>query len=161
MFHDAATGSLMYRVEKESSEPADGAELIAIHVNAAYCRRLLSYIQSQEGGELGAKGCMLLIRGATLASDSAVTVPLQEAREGFPDPRRPTKHNPEGSKDWQSEHPDLTLQSQGVAAKIVSENLDRTHKAMGAYTRIAAEDASCTPVDEADTPPLTQEPELF
>lgn len=100
MYHDAATGSLMYRVEKEASEPAPEAEPIAIHVSASYCRRLLAYIRSQEGGELGANGCMLLIRGATLASDGDHTGAIQETRAGFPDPLRPSRHNPEGSPDW-------------------------------------------------------------
>nr|DAW80815.1 MAG TPA: hypothetical protein [Caudoviricetes sp.] len=69
MYHDSATGSLMYRVEKEASDVEPEAHQIAVHVSPAYCKRLLAYIQSQGGGELGAKGCMLLIRGATLASD--------------------------------------------------------------------------------------------
>lgn len=100
MFHDQATGSLMYRVEKESSEPADEAHSIAVHVSATYCRRLLAYIQSQEGGELGANGCLLLVRGTTLASDGEHAAPIREARAGYPDPLRPTRHNPEGSPDW-------------------------------------------------------------
>lgn len=121
-FHDPDTGSLMYRVEKESSAPAEEAELICQHVSAAYCRRLLSYIQLQGGGELGANGCMLLIRGATLASDSADHSSPKETRAGFPDPRRPTKHNPDGSPDWRVEHPDSPLQPQVEDAVIVSEN---------------------------------------
>lgn len=100
MFHDEPTGSLMYRVEKESSEPAEEAHLIAVHVSAAYCRRLLAYIQSQEGGELGANGCLLLVRGAAPASGGDHTAPILETRAGFPDPLRPTRHNPDGSPDW-------------------------------------------------------------
>lgn len=100
MYHDEPTGSLMYRVEKEGTEPAPEAHLIAIHVSAAYCRRLLAYIQSQECGELGANGCMLLIRGATQVSDGDHTGVPPEARAGFPDPLRPTRHNHEGSPDW-------------------------------------------------------------
>nr|DAO91492.1 MAG TPA: hypothetical protein [Caudoviricetes sp.] len=123
MFHDAPTGALMYRVEKESSLPAEEAELIAIHVNAAYAKRLLSYIQSQEGGELGAKGCMLLVRGATLASDTASHTSSGEVRKGFPDPRRPTSHNPQGSPDWRAEHPDLHPEPQAGDAVIASEHL--------------------------------------
>ena len=118
-YHDADTGSLMYRIEKESAAPADEAEMIAAHVNAAYAKRLLSFIQSQDGGELGAKGCLLLIRGTTLASDSAVTVGgVKEVRAGFPDPRRPTKYNPKGSPDWQSEQ----SQVGATDAKIVDEH---------------------------------------
>lgn len=121
-FHDPDTGSFMYRVEKESSAPADEAEVIAMHVNAAYAKRLLSFIQSQEGGEMGAKGCMLLIRGgATQASDSAVTALSRDTRAGFPDPRRPTKHNPEGSPDWRQERPDLDLQQPLQGCDIAPE----------------------------------------
>lgn len=61
-YHDPATGALMYRIEKEATAPADEAELICIHVSAAYCRRLLAAMKSDMGGELGAKGAMLLIR---------------------------------------------------------------------------------------------------
>lgn len=99
-YHDAATGALMYRIEKEATAPADEADLIAIHVSAAYCRRLLAAMKADMGGELGAKGAMLLIRGATQASDGDHTGPIQEARAGFPDPLRPTRHNPGGSPDW-------------------------------------------------------------
>lgn len=100
-YHDPGTGSLMYRIEKESSAPDPAAELIAIHVSAAYCRRLLAYVQSQEGGELGAKGCMLLIRGAAQASDGEHTGgQFRDRPAGHPDPLRPTRHNPEGSPDW-------------------------------------------------------------
>lgn len=100
MYHDEPTGSLMYRVEKEASDVEPEAHQIAAHVSPAYCKRLLAYIQSQGGGELGAKGYMLLIRGATLASDCDHSGAILEARAGFPDPLRPTRHNPEGSPDW-------------------------------------------------------------
>lgn len=99
-YYDAATGALMYRIEKEATTPAAEAELICIHVSAAYSRRLLSYIQSQDGGELGANGCLLLVRGATLASDGDHTAPIRETRAGFPDLLMPTRYNPEGSPDW-------------------------------------------------------------
>ena len=107
-YHDPDTGALMYRIEKESTAPADEAELICIHVSAAYCRRLLTYIQSQEGGELGAKGAMLLIRGAAQASDGEHTPARSADRPaGHPDPLRPTRHNPEGSPDWSGQsHPE-------------------------------------------------------
>ena len=120
-YHDPDTGALMYRIEKESTTPPDEAELICIHVSAAYCRRLLVAMKADMGGELGAKGAMLLIRGAAQASDSADHTGVKEAREGFPDPRRPTEHNFEGSKDWRAEHPDLALQPQASGAVIVSE----------------------------------------
>lgn len=100
MYHDEPTGSLMYRVEKEAAEPVPEAHLIAIHVSAAYCRRLLAYVQSQGGGELSANGCLLLVRGAAQASGGDHTGPILETRAGFPNPLRPTKHNPEGSPDW-------------------------------------------------------------
>lgn len=100
MYHDSVTGSLMYRVEKEASDVEPEAHQIAVHVSPAYCKRLLAHIQSQGGGELGAKGYMLLIRGATLASDCDRSGPILEARAGFPDPLRPTRHNPNGSQDW-------------------------------------------------------------
>ena len=100
-YHDPATGSLMYRIEKEATTPADEAELIAIHVSATYCRRLLAAMKADMGGELGAKGAMLLIRGATLASDGERTVVQSKDRPaGHPDPLRPTRHNPDGSPDW-------------------------------------------------------------
>ena len=100
-YHDADTGALMYRAEKESTTPPDGAELICIHVSAAYCRRLLAAMKADMGGELGAKGAMLLIRGATRASDGEHTVAQSEDRPaGHPDPLRLTRHNPEGSPDW-------------------------------------------------------------
>lgn len=74
-YQDAATGALMYRIEKESTAPADEAELICIHVSAAYCRRLLAAIKADMGGELGAKGAMLLIRGAITVPEGAITPP--------------------------------------------------------------------------------------
>lgn len=100
-YHDAATGALMYRIEKEATTPADEAELICIHVSAAYCRRLLAAMKADMGGELGAKGAMLLIRGATQASDGEHTPARSVDRPaGHPDQLRPTRHNPEGSPDW-------------------------------------------------------------
>lgn len=103
-YHDAATGALMYRIEKESITPPDEAELICTHVSAAYCRRLLAAMKADMGGELGAKGCLLLIRGATLASDGEHTGAPKDRPAGHPDPLRPTRHNPDGSPDW-SGHP--------------------------------------------------------
>lgn len=100
-YHDPATGALMYRIEKESTAPADEAELICVHVSAAYCRRLLAAMQADMGGELGAKGAMLLIPGAARASDGEHTPARSVDRpSGHPDPLRPTRHNPEGSPDW-------------------------------------------------------------
>lgn len=100
-YHDPATGALMYRIEKESTALADEAELICIHVSAAYCRRLLAAMKAAMGGELGAKGAMLLIRGAAQASDSEHTGGRSVDRPaGHPDPLRPTRYNPEGSLDW-------------------------------------------------------------
>lgn len=99
-YHDPGTGALMYRIEKETTTPPDEAELICIHVSAAYCRRLLSAMKADMGGELGAKGAMLLIRGATQPPDGEHTGPIKETRAGHPDPLRPTRHNPEGSPDW-------------------------------------------------------------
>lgn len=100
-YHDPDTGSLMYRIEKESTTPADEAELICIHVSAAYCRRLLVAMKADMGGELGAKGAMLLIRGATQVSDGEHTAGAPKDRPaGHPAPLRPTRHNPEGSPDW-------------------------------------------------------------
>lgn len=100
-YHDPATGALMYRIEKEATMPPDEAELICIHVSAAYCRRLLAAMKADMGGELGAKGAMLLIRGATLASDGEHrAVAPKDRPAGHPDPLRPTRHNPEGSPDW-------------------------------------------------------------
>lgn len=100
-YHDPATGSLMYRIEKETTTPVDEAELICIHVSAAYCRRLLAAMKADMGGELGGKGAMLLIRGATQASDGEHTGWVSKDRPaGHPDPLKPTRHNPEGSPDW-------------------------------------------------------------
>ena len=100
-YHDPDTGSLMYRIEKESTTPTEEAELICIHVSAAYCRRLLAAMKADMGGELGAKGAMLLIRGAAQASDGEHTAARSVDRPaGHPDPLRPTRHNPEGSPDW-------------------------------------------------------------
>lgn len=104
-YHDPDTGALMYRIEKESTTPPDEAELICIHVSAAYCRRLLTAMKADMGGELGAKGAMLLIRGAAQASDGEHTALASRGRPaGHPDPLKPTRHNPEGSPDW-SGHP--------------------------------------------------------
>lgn len=95
-YHDASTGALMYRVEKESSEPDPAAELIAIHVSARYCLDLLAYMRQELGGDLKAGGAMLLI-----LPDTPPAEPLSpETRAGFPSPLRPTRHNPEGSPDW-------------------------------------------------------------
>lgn len=100
-YHEPATGALMYRIEKESTAPADEAELICIHVSAAYCRRLLVAMKADMGGELGAKGAMLLIRGAAQASDGEHTAARSADRPaGHPDPLRPTRHNPDGAPDW-------------------------------------------------------------
>lgn len=106
-YYDADTGALMYRIEKESTAPADEAELICTHVSAAYCRRLLAAMKADMGGELGAKGVMLLIRGAAQASDSERTAARSVDRpRGHPDPLKPTRHNPEGSPDWSGQpHP--------------------------------------------------------
>lgn len=100
-YHDPDTGALMYRIEKESTAQSDEAELICIHVSSAYCRRLLVAMKADMGGELGAKGALLLIRGATQASDGEHTAARPVDRPaGHPDPLRPTRHNPEGSPDW-------------------------------------------------------------
>ena len=100
-YSDPDTGALMYRIEKESTAPADEAELICIHVSAAYCRRLLAAMKADMGGELGARGAMLLIRGATLASDGEHRAGASKDRPaGHPDPLSPTRHNPEGGADW-------------------------------------------------------------
>lgn len=100
-YHDPATGALMYRIEKESTTPPEEAELICIHVSAAYCKRLLAAMKVDMGGELGAKGAMLLIRGAVQVSDGEHTAGVSRDRPaGHPDPLRPTRHNPEGSPDW-------------------------------------------------------------
>lgn len=100
-YHDPVTGALMYRIEKEATAPAGEAELICTRVSASYCRRLLAHMHAELGGELGANGCLLLVRGATQASDGKHTVVQSKDRPaGHPDPLRPTRHNPEGSPDW-------------------------------------------------------------
>lgn len=100
-YHDPDTGALMYRIEKETATPPDEAELICIHMSAAYCRRLLAAMKADMGGELGAKGAMLLIRGATQASDGEHTAARSADRPaGHPDPPRPTRYNPGGSPGW-------------------------------------------------------------
>lgn len=100
-YHDPDTGALMYRIEKEATTPNDEAELICTHVSAAYCRRLLAAMKADMGGELGAKGALLLIRGAAQASDGVHTgVQSSDQPAGHPDPLRPSRHNPEGSPDW-------------------------------------------------------------
>lgn len=124
-YHDPATGALMYRIEKESAAPADEAELIAVHVSAAYCRRLLAAMKADMGGELGAKGAMLLIRGATQASDGEHTPSRSVDRPaGHPDPLRPTRHNPEGSPDWsgQPRPKDAITPAEGVIAPPEEES---------------------------------------
>ena len=95
-YRDAGTGALMYRVEKESSEPDPAAELVAIHVSARYCLDLLAYMWQELGGDLKAGGAMLLIIPDTASADPL----LPETRAGFPSPLRPTRYNPEGSPDW-------------------------------------------------------------
>ena len=126
-YHDADTGALMYRIEKESTAPADEAELICIHVSAAYCRRLLAYIQSQVGGGLGANGCLLLVRGATQASDSGHTARARETCAVHPDPLRPTRHNPEGSPDWSGQpRPEDAITPAEVAITPPEEGADET-----------------------------------
>ena len=118
-YHDQDTGALMYRIEKESTTPPDEAELICIHVSAAYCRRLLAAMKADMGGELGAKGAMLLIRSATQASDSEHTaVQSKDRPAGHPDPLGPTRHNPEGNPDWsgQSRPVDAITVPEGVIA---------------------------------------------
>jgi hypothetical protein len=123
LFRDADTGSFMYRVEKEASLPAEEAELICIHVSSQYCRDLLAFMhQEYPGSELGAKGCLLLVRGSQPgASDGAVTGCVEPGPEGFPDPRRPTKWNPYGSPEWRKEHPDEAPEMPVEDAKIVSK----------------------------------------
>ena len=125
LFMDADTGSFMYRVEKETSLPAEEAELICIHVNAKYCRDLLAFMRDQyPGSELGAKGCLLLVRGAQPgASVGDHSGALKDQPKGFPDPRRPTEWNPYGSPEWRKEHPDEAPEMPVEDAKIVSEPL--------------------------------------
>ena len=118
-YNDADTGALMYRIEKESTALADEAEPICIHVSAAYCRRLLAAMKADMGGELGASGCLLLVRGATQASDGEHTVVQSRDRPaGHPDPLRPTRHNPDGSPDWsgQPRQEDAITPAKGVIA---------------------------------------------
>nr|DAV49026.1 MAG TPA: hypothetical protein [Caudoviricetes sp.] len=95
-YHDMDTGALMYRVEKESSEPDSAAELIAIHVSGRYGKDLLAYMKQELGGDLKAGGAMLLVM-----PDTPPQEPLPpETRAGFPSPLRPTRHNLDGSPDW-------------------------------------------------------------
>lgn len=127
-YHDPDTGALMYRIEKESIAPADEAELICIHVSAAYCRRLLVAMKADMGGELGAKGAMLLIQGATQASDGEHTAARSAGRPaGYPEPLRPTRHNPDGSPDWSGrERPvDAITHAEGAIASPM-EGVDST-----------------------------------
>lgn len=128
MFHDPATGSFMYRVEKETSAPADEAHLVCVHVSAAYCRRLLTFIQSQEGGELGANGCLLLVRCAALASGGDHTGCMAKDRPaGHPDPLRPTGFNPGGSPDWSGQaRPEDAITPPGGAITPPEEGSDST-----------------------------------
>lgn len=123
LFRDSDTGAFMYRVEKESSLPAEEAELICVHVNAQYCRDLLAFMHEQyPGSELGAKGCLLLVRGAQPgASDGDHSGGVRDQPEGFPDPRRPTKWNPYGSPEWRKEHPDEAPEMPIEDVRIVSE----------------------------------------
>lgn len=93
-YEDPETGSLMYRVEKESSAPAPEAYMVCLHMTPTYCRDLLAFIQAQEGGELRANGCMLLITGARTIAPEDGTVVGEGSSEGgsrvFPDPCRDT-----------------------------------------------------------------------
>lgn len=127
-YHDADTGALMYRIEKEVTTPPDEAELICVHVSAAYCRRLLTAMKADMGGELGAKGAMLLIRGATQASDGEHTALASKDRPaGHPDPLRPTRYTPEGSPDWsgQPRQEDAITPGEGVIT-LLDDGLDPT-----------------------------------
>jgi len=69
-YRDPATGALMYRIEKEAAAPEGGAEMICMHVSAAFGRRVLAQMQKSLGGDLGANGCLLLIRPAEAAQAS-------------------------------------------------------------------------------------------
>lgn len=93
-YEDPSTGALMYRIEKESSDPVPEAYLVCLHMTPAYCRDLLAFIQAQEGGELRANGCMLLIPGGrTVASEASTVVGEVSPKVGgrvFPDPLRST-----------------------------------------------------------------------
>lgn len=93
-YEDPETGSLMYRVEKESTDPAPEAYLVCLHMAPAYCRDLLAFIHEQEGGELRAGGYLILIPGPRTAPRESVTVapeavPKEDSR-AFPDPCRAT-----------------------------------------------------------------------
>lgn len=103
-YEDPESGSLMYRVEKEATAPTPEAYLVCLHMTPAYCRDLLAFIQAQEGGELRAKGCLLLIQGGSTAPSEPVTGvpeagPEEDARV-FPDPCRDT---PEKAKAIQAQ----------------------------------------------------------
>lgn len=93
-YEDPETGSIMYRVEKESTDLAPEAYLVCLHMAPAYCRDLLAFIREQEGGELRAGGCLLLIPGPRMATPESVTVAPEAAPEEdsrvFPDPCRDT-----------------------------------------------------------------------
>lgn len=93
-YEDPDTRALMYRVEKESSDPVPEAYLVCLHMTPAYCRDLLAFIQAQEGGEIRANGCLLLIPGSSTVVPEAGTVPPEDGPEGgsrtFPDPCRDT-----------------------------------------------------------------------
>lgn len=96
-YQDADTGALMYRIEKESSPLEGSAELICQHVSAAYCRRLLAAMKQDMGGELKARGALLLIAGVPLP-------PMPpETRRPFPNPDRRTQWSPNGVPDTPSE----------------------------------------------------------
>lgn len=155
LYRDASTGAYMYRVEKESGELDPSAEPICVHLNATYCRNLLAFMHEQDGGELRAKGCLLLFPGAaTLASDSADTGASGAKPEGFPDPGRPTKYNPYGSQRWREEHPDEAPEMPVEDAKVVAE-----HSAQEADT--APPEPPDTPPRGAITVPMEDQPSLF
>ena len=103
-YEDPETGSLMYRVEKESTDPSPEAYLVCLHMTPTYCRDLLAFIQAQEGGELRAKGCMLLIPGSRTGRLEPVTggvgAPPEVDTRAFPDPCRDT---PEKAKAIQAQ----------------------------------------------------------
>lgn len=103
-YEDLGTGALMYRVEKEATAPALEAYLVCLHMTPAYCRDLLAFIQAQEGGELRANGCLLLIPGSRAAAPEPATggagsAPEEDSRV-FPDPCRGT---PEKAKAIQAQ----------------------------------------------------------
>ena len=93
-YEDPETGSLMYRVEKESVDPTPEAYLVCLHMTPTYCRDLLAFIRAQEGGGLRANGYLLLIPGPRMGAPEAVTVASEPAPEEdsrvFPDPCRDT-----------------------------------------------------------------------